>query len=109
MQIISEARNYRIDNVEINWAKLAKPVNPFGTEQWELQIATTDKAVADEWSNNYLNVKQDKTDSSKFTVSLKRKALKADGTSNGPVRVVDKAAQPFADVSQLVVKALLHL
>ena len=36
-----EARNYRIDNVEINWAKLAKPVNPFGTEQWEIQIATT--------------------------------------------------------------------
>ena len=101
MQIISEARNYRIDNVEINWAKLAKPVNPFGTEQWELQIATTDKAVADQWSNNYLNVKQDKTDSSKFTVSLKRKALKADGTSNGPVRVVDKAAQPFADVSTI--------
>ena len=101
MQIISEARNYRIDNVEINWAKLAKPVNPFGTEQWELQIATTDKALADDWSNNYLNVKQDKADSSKFTVSLKRKAIKADGTSNGPVRVVDAAAQPFADVSTI--------
>ena len=101
MQIISEARNYRIDNVEINWAKLAKPVNPFGTEQWELQIATTNKAIADDWSNNYLNVKQDKADSSKFTVSLKRKAIKADGTSNGPVRVVDAAAQPFADVSTI--------
>ena len=71
-----EARNYRIDNVELNWAKLAKPVNPFGTEQWELQIATTDKAIADSWSQNHLTVKQDKTDSSKFTVSLKEKQLK---------------------------------
>ena len=77
-----EARNYRIDNVEINWAKLAKPVNPFGTEQWEIQIATTDKA-----------------DSSKYTVSLKRKAYKADGSSNGPVRVVGKDTQPIADPS----------
>ena len=34
-------------------------------------------------------------------MSLKRKALKVDGTSNGPVRVVDKAAQPFADVSTI--------
>ena len=96
-----EARNYRIDNVELNWAKLAKPVNPFGTEQWELQIATTDKAVADNWAANHLTVKQDKMDASKFTVSLKRKAVKADGSANGPVRVVDAQAQPFADVSTI--------
>jgi len=96
-----EARNYRIDNVELNWAKLAKPVNPFGTEQWELQIATTDKAVADEWTQNHFTVKQDKADSSKYTVSLKRKAVKADGSANGPVRVVDSQAQPFTDVSTI--------
>tara|TARA_R110001592_G_scaffold150028_3_gene375659 strand:- start:501 stop:1001 length:501 start_codon:yes stop_codon:yes gene_type:complete len=90
-----EPRNYRIDNVEINWAKLAKPVNPFGTEQWEIQIATTDKAMADSWSQNHLNVKQDKTDPAKHTVSLKRKAVRADGTANNPVKVVDAAAQPY--------------
>ena len=87
-----EARNYRIDNVELNWAKLSKPVNPFGTEQWELQIATTDKAIADTWSSNHLNVKQDKMDSTKFTVSLKRKAVKANGDANSAVRVVDSSA-----------------
>tara|TARA_B100001113_G_C20874831_1_gene519952 strand:- start:136 stop:630 length:495 start_codon:yes stop_codon:yes gene_type:complete len=87
-----EARNYRIDNVELNWAKLSKPVNPFGTEQWELQIATTDKAIADTWSSNHLNVKQDKVDSTKFTVSLKRKAVKANGDANSAVRVVDSSA-----------------
>ena len=94
-----EARNYRIDNVELNWAKLAKPVNPFGTEQWELQIATKDKAIADSWSQNHFTVKQDKVDPEKYTVSLKRKAVKADGSANGPVKVVDAQAQPFADLS----------
>ena len=63
-----EPRNYRIDNVEINWAKLAKPVNPFGTEQWEVQIATTDKAVADEWKANHLTVKQDKNNAAKMHI-----------------------------------------
>ena len=96
-----EPRNYRIDNVELNWAKLAKPVNPFGTEQFELQIATKDKAIADDWSANHLNVKADKTDTSKFTVSLKRKAFKADGTSNGNVKVVNANAQPLKDVSKI--------
>ena len=98
-----EARNYRIDNVELNWAKLSKPVNPFGTEQWELQIATTDKAIADTWSSNHLNVKQDKMDSTKFTVSLKRKAVKANGDANAAVRVVDSSAValPHEKISQI--------
>lgn len=92
-----EPRNFRIDNVELNWAKLAKPVNPFGTEQFELQIATKDKAVAESWKANHLTVKQDKNDATKFTVSLKRKAYKQDGSSNGPVRVFDAQAKPFED------------
>ena len=81
-----EAKEYRINDVELNWAKLGKPVNPFGTDQWELQIATTDKA-----------------DSSKFTVSLKRKAVKANGDNNTPVRVVDAAAlsMPSERVAQI--------
>ncbi len=98
-----EAREYRINGVELNWAKLSKPVNPFGTDQWELQIATTDKAMADEWSNNHLNVKTDKLDSSKFTVSLKRKAIKANGDKNSAVRVVDAAAlaMPSEKIAQI--------
>ena len=98
---ISDPRNYRIDNVEINWCKLAKTVNPFGTEQYEIQIATKDKAVAEEWKANYLNVKQDKNDAAKFTVSLKRKAYKQDGTSNGKVNVFDAEAKPFEDVGSI--------
>jgi len=81
-----EKRNYRIDGVELNWAKLDKPVSPFGTLQWELQIATTDKAKAKELKDNHFNVKEK---DGKFVVSLKRKAVKSDGTENTPVRVVD--------------------
>jgi len=81
-----ERRNFRIDNVELNWAKLDQPVSPFGTLQWELQIATEDKAKAKELKDNYFNVKEK---DGKFVVSLKRKAIKSDGTENSPVRVVD--------------------
>lgn len=88
-----DPRNFRIDNVELNWAKLSKPVaNQFGAVVYELQIATKDKAVADSWTANHLKVKEkDGT----FSVSLKRKAKKADGTDNGPVRVVDSEAKPM--------------
>ena len=79
-------RNLMLSNVEINWAKLDKPVNPFGQEQYELQIATTEAAVADQWKADHLSVKEK---DGKFTVSLKRKAHKASGDSNGMVRVVD--------------------
>jgi len=85
-------RNYRIDNVELNWAKLDKPVSPFGTLQWELQVATTDKAKADELSANHFNVKEK---DGVFTVALKRKAIKADGSENKPVTVVDANLQPI--------------
>ena len=29
-----EARNYRINNATLNWAKLDKPVSPFGAPQF---------------------------------------------------------------------------
>ena len=81
-----EKRNYKIEGVELNWAKLDKPVSPFGTLQWELQIATTDAAKAEELKANFFNVKEK---DGKFIVSLKRKAVKSDGSNNTPVRVVD--------------------
>lgn len=91
---IENPRNVRIDGVELNWARLDKPVNPFGTEQYELQIATTDAAKAQEMRDNFLNVKEK---DGKFIASLKRKAKKADGTDNGQVRVVDANLTEVAD------------
>ena len=83
---MDQPRNFRINNVELNWARLDQPVNPFGTPQWELQIATQDQAVAEDLRANHFNVKER---DGKFTVSLKRKAMKADGSAMDPVRVVD--------------------
>jgi len=91
------SRSYLIQNVELNWARLDKPVAPFGTDQFELQIATTDKSVANEWSSNHLNVKEK---DGKHTVSLKRKAVKADGSPNGAPRVVNGDKSPYDFESQ---------
>ena len=85
-------RNYLIENVELNWARLANPVSPFGTPQWELQIATTDPVLAGQMGENNLNVKEK---DGKYTVSLKRKAVKADGTEMVPVRLVDAQKNPI--------------
>lgn len=86
------SRNFLIQNVELNWARLDKPVAPFGTDQYELQIATTDKSIADDWSKNKLNVKEK---DGKYTVSLKRKAKRQNGDDNGAPRVVNKDKSPY--------------
>jgi hypothetical protein len=92
-------RNYRINNVTLNWAKLSKSVSPFGVPQYELQIETADKTLADELKANHFNVKESATKT--FTVSLKRKANKQDGSDNGAPTVFDAAANPITDVSKL--------
>lgn len=92
LDMIDAPRNHKILDVELNWAKLNTPTSPFGTPQYELQIATTDKAVAEDLKANYFNVKEK---DGKFVVSLKRKAQKADGSDNGAPRVVDAKLAPF--------------
>ena len=93
---MEKPRNYLISDVELNWARLDKPQNPFGTEQYELQIATTDAAKAEELKANHLNVKE--KEAGTFTVSLKRKAKRADGSDNGKVQVVGTKASDVIDV-----------
>ena len=87
-----EAKNYMIKDAELNWAKLVSPASPFGSPQFELQVATTDKAKADEMTANNLKVKEI---DGKFVVSLKRKAVKADGSDNGAPRVVGLDKSPI--------------
>lgn len=89
-----KTRTYTVSNVELHWAKLdpENPVKPFDDIQWEAQIHTTDKAVADEWSKNYLTVKEkDGT----YMVQLKRNAFKSDGKPNNPVGVVGRRLEPI--------------
>lgn len=92
MQTLESPRNYFIKNVELNWARLDRPVNPFGTEQYELQVSTTDKKLAKELKDNFFNVKEK---DGKYVVSLKRKARKANGDDNGAPKVVNADLSPF--------------
>lgn len=94
MTMITEPRTVFLKNATLNYAKLVKPVNPFGTEQFEIQAATTDNATATEWKALGFNVKEkDGT----YTVSLKRKARKADGSDNGKVIVIDSQLKPISE------------
>lgn len=87
-------RNVIINNVELNWAKLARPItNQFGATQYELQIATKDKAHADKISaDTGLSFKEK---DGKFVMNLKRKAKDSKGADMTPVRVVDASKQPL--------------
>ena len=93
---MEQPRNFKIEDVEFNWVKLTRPVaNAFNKKEmlWEMQIATDDKAKADELKANHIPMKEK---NGKFVASLRRKVLKADGTENGPVRVVSKDLSEFA-------------
>ena len=92
-------RNYKIMDVELNWARLAQPVKTrFNQIEYQLQIATTDKKQAQEWKENFLNVKEK---DGVFTVALKRKAFKADGTEMPAPVVVDPGLNPIENVREL--------
>jgi len=95
-------RSIIIENVTAKWCKISgadAPVNSFKSKQWEMQIQTKDPAKADEMREYGLNVKEAKEDSpdaGTFSVQLKRKGLKADGTPNQPVKIVDAQLQPMS-------------
>ena len=95
---MDKPRNLLIKDVELNWMRLDTPTNPFGTEIYELQIATTDAAKAEQMRADHLNVKER---DGKFTVSLKRNAKKRDGTDNGKVRVVDADKLPIENTRSI--------
>ena len=59
-----------------------------------MQIQTTDPKKVEELKSYGLNVKQDKEDAKLFSVGLKRKGIKADGSVNNPVKVVYTKLQP---------------
>jgi len=74
-------------NVTLNYLKVdpAKPVSPFGTLQWEVQIE-----VSEDRSDEIAEMGKLRTlDNGNVAVNIKRKALKHDGTPNFPVSLVD--------------------
>jgi len=113
--MLTEVRNFKILDVTINYPKLDKPVNPFGAEQYELQIATADETKVQELEENYIKfrrkdgklvktMQKDKNGNEigeMFTAGLKRKAHKANGESNGKVRVVNSDLSEMEEVTTI--------
>jgi len=93
--MINEKRTVIIPEVELHWAKLVKPVEPFGTLQWELQMRTRDKAKAKAWKDEYyLPVKTESDDDGTYyKANVKRKALNKEGERNKAPEVVDANKQ----------------
>ena len=91
---MDKPRNYLIQDVELNWARLDTPQdNPFGgPAAWEVQVSTSDKAKADEMKASGLNVKEK---DGQFVANLRRKSVRASGEPMDPVRVVDAQKQPM--------------
>jgi hypothetical protein len=93
-----------LKNVELFWAQLdpKRPNSKFNKEQptWDVQIRTRDKLVKAEWVALNLKPKTVEDDDGVFyTVALRKKSKKKDGTDNQPVTVVDGSLAPIAPSS----------
>jgi hypothetical protein len=87
----SNVTNVIIRDVEFHWPKLDKPVEPFGTAIYELQIQFPKSRVKE--MEQFGKVKDQ--GQGKFSLNLKKKALKADGTEAAKVGVVDAFKNPL--------------
>lgn len=87
-----ESTNSIIKNVQLFWAKLDKPTDPFGDMIYQLQIRTSDKSRMKEF-DSYGKAKVN--DDGTIQVNLKKKAFKRDGTEAQKVRVVDSNKLPL--------------
>jgi hypothetical protein len=83
----TEAQNVIVKDLEFFWAKLGKPVDPFGTLQWEMQVRFPKKR--EEEMEAYGKVKPVDGEKGKLSVNLRKKALKADGSPAQQIEVVD--------------------
>tara|TARA_R100001369_G_scaffold28823_1_gene51716 strand:- start:23165 stop:23686 length:522 start_codon:yes stop_codon:yes gene_type:complete len=102
MITLAKPRNFMITNAEAYYPKLETPqigkgtVNgrPFTTPlQFEIQLRAKDAATLQLWKDNHLPVKENKDGVSSLTI--RRRALKADGSDNGKPRVVGSDKQPM--------------
>jgi hypothetical protein len=88
----NETTNAILNNVTLFWAKLdpKKPVEPFGELQWEIQVRFDKKRIKE--MEQYGKVKE--TDEKGiFSMNLKKKALKKDGTPALHIKLVNKKGE----------------
>jgi len=75
-----------IRDLEFNYPALAKPKSPFGTEQWELQVATTNKDTIAQLEAVGLKLRES---DGKKVCNVKRKTVSAKGDKMNPPKVLD--------------------
>ena len=83
-----------VKGVKAYWPKLIKPVSPFGTEQYELQVRADEKSDAAKQLKE-LGLKAKPQDDGVVAFNLKRRAQKRDGTPNNKPDVVDAQRRDF--------------
>lgn len=82
----NEPRNVVLKDLELYWAKLDKPVEPFGTPQWEIQVRFPKKRIKE--MEEYGKVKETDT-AGIYSINFKKKAELKDGSPAKKVKVVD--------------------
>jgi len=82
-----------IRNVNFYYAKLDKPVSPFGTEIYDLQVRFPKERI--EEMSAYGKVRQ--VEDGNYAINITRKAKNAKGQKT-PVRVVDSEKNPIKDL-----------
>ena len=82
-----------IRNVNFYYAKLDKPVSPFGTEIYDLQIRFPKERVQE--MSAYGKVRE--VEDGNFAINITRKAKNAKGQKT-PVRIVDTEKNPIKDL-----------
>jgi len=82
-----------IRDLEFNYPSLAKPKAPFGTEQWEIQVATSDPEKVAELESVGLKVREK---DGKYVTNVKRKTISSKGEPLEAPDVVDNKKEPLA-------------
>jgi hypothetical protein len=93
-----------LKNCELFYPRLdpKKPNARFNKDNptWEVQIRTKDKKVKAEWVKQNLRVKTNDADDGVFySVTLRKKTKKADGSANEPVKVVNGSLENIDPMS----------
>jgi len=81
-----------IRDLEFNYPALASPKSPFGTEQWEIQVATTDPDKKKELEAVGCKVREK---DGKYVTNIKRKTVSQKGDAMEPPKVVDGDKKPL--------------
>ena len=84
-----------IRDVELYWANLYKPHDPFGTMIFDVQIRTTDEDKVKTLEE--LGVKLKKHDDGYYFGNVKRKTVNAKGEPMDPPKVVDSSKAALTD------------